>query len=64
MMRLHKVPASQFHKEGLICPDGHPFPKDLHLTWSHVIGQLDVPLYGWNKNPFVWVISFNQKVGS
>lgn len=61
MMRLHKVPAVQFHKSGLVCPDGHPFPEDLCPTWNSFLDPAEVSLYGWDKNPFVWVVSFDRK---
>ena len=45
MMRLHKVPATQFHRDGLVCPDGHPFPNELCSTWNNFLDPSEITLY-------------------
>lgn len=60
MMRLHKVPATQFHRDGLVCPDGHPFPNELCSTWNNFLDPSEITLYGWEKDPLVWVVSFER----
>ena len=64
MMRLHKIPAAQYHQDGLISQDGYPFPADLRPIWTQaLISPFSIQSCGWDANPFVWVVSFEKRKG-
>lgn len=35
--------------------------EDFAHIWDSVIKNADLPIYGWNANPWVWVITFERK---
>lgn len=44
-------------KTGELLPSG---PSFFRIKWDSTIKPADLPLYGWEVNPWVWVIEFEQ----
>lgn len=44
-------------KTGELLPSG---PSLFQIKWDRTINTADLPLYGWDANPWVWVISFER----
>jgi len=60
MMQLQEIPVRQFRKDGFVLSDGGPFPEDIRPIWGKSLSKTDFPLYGWEKNPFIWVVIFEK----
>lgn len=37
-------------------------PAKFNELWDSTIKKKDLPLYGWDANPWVWVTEFESKV--
>lgn len=44
-------------KTGELLPSG---PSFFQIKWDRTIKPADLPLYGWEANPWVWVIEFEK----
>lgn len=74
---LQDITKEQIRKEGLTVCDDCPFEYEncgsssikcakqaFEKIWSSTIKSADLPLYGWNANPWVWVYEFERVKGA
>ena len=68
-LRVTDVRAERLQEitEGGVNREGHPFSEitgnkldDFALLWNSTIKKADLDKYGWNVNPWVWVIEFER----
>jgi hypothetical protein len=64
--RLQEITPQGAWKEGARCSCLHPVPdcagnKTAFVNiWNSTIKKADLDRYGWDANPYVWVISFER----
>jgi len=64
--RLHDITEEEALKEGCICGKGKVTGVEwnardnFEYLWDSTIKKQDIDTYGWNANPFVWVIEFER----
>ena len=62
--RLHDITKdyNNFNKEGI--KEEHGFRSEMHRDfielWNSIVKKQDLSQYGWEANPFVWVIEFKR----
>lgn len=56
--RLHEMRNSDARKEGME-HEIYPLGQFINL-WNSLIKKQDIDKYGWNANPFCWVIEFER----
>ena len=63
--RLQEITADSIRNEGLSslavhCGDMEIALKEWENLWNSTIKKSDIDRYGWDANPYVWVISFER----
>lgn len=63
--RLQEITADSIRNEGLSslavhCGDIEIALKEWENLWNSTIKKLDLDRYGWDANPYVWVIEFER----
>ncbi len=65
--RLQDMNGQDILREGVNChvhPEAHYFEGNQKMMfaelWDSTIGKTDLESYGWEANPFVWVIEFER----
>ncbi len=56
--RLQDITDEQAEKEG--CLDYTSTANGFSILWNSTIKKKDLPLYGWESNPWVWVYEFER----
>ena len=58
--RLQDARDSQCMAEGVTCPWNVDLRDAFSVLWDSTINPADRDIYGWNANPWVWVIEFER----
>lgn len=56
--RLQEISYADVIAEGV--PYGHAEYTKFRAVWNSTIKPKDLPVYGWDANPWVWVIEFER----
>lgn len=62
--RLQEIMEDPPGKNNQIIREGFAYGCDFIAFWNNTINKSDIDKYGWNANPWVWVIEFERIGGS
>lgn len=58
--RLHEIMDAPPGPDNPIVKEGCTYGFEFIAIWDNTINPAERPLYGWNANPWVWVIEFER----
>lgn len=61
--RLHDMTVSDFLRTFNVCPEAIGavgFKSLAKVFWNSTVKEKDLPLYGWDANPWIWVIELKK----
>lgn len=58
--RLQDIMRDPTGKENQVVREGFLYGCDFIAVWQSTIKKTDIDIYGWDANPYVWVIEFER----